>query len=261
MGSSSNYNARLPDSTGYIRYTDEENLIWHDLITTQLSRLDGSACDEYIRALVRMEFPLDRIPQLPEVSAILMDCTGWSVTPVPALIDFSTFFQLLANRQFPAATFIRKRDEMSYLPEPDIFHELFGHTPLLTDQRFATFAEEYGKAGLAADSADHAMLARLFWFTVEFGLIQTPEGLRSYGAGIVSSPGELTYALESSEPLRKRLDPVDALRTPYRIDVFQSIYFTIQNFDELYDLARQDLLGYINEARRKGRYAPAYPHD
>jgi len=259
MGKSGTYTSKMPDARGCIRYTDEENLMWHDLITTQLSRLEGSACNEYIRALDRMEFSLDRIPQLHEVSAVLMDHTGWSVTPVPALVDFSAIFELLANRQFPAATFIRNRDEMSYLPEPDIFHEIFGHTPLLTDQRFATFSEAYGKAGLAADASDHAMLARLFWFTVEFGLIQTPEGLRSYGAGIISSPGELTYALESDVPRRKRLDPVDALRTPYRIDIFQSIYFTIDSFDELYDLAQQDLLGYISEARRKGMHCPTYP--
>jgi phenylalanine-4-hydroxylase len=259
MGKSSTYIAKIPDARGYVRYTDEENLMWHDLITTQLPRLHGSACNEYIRALDRMEFPRDRIPQLSEVSAVLMEHSGWSVKPVPALINFTTIFELLANRQFPAATFIRNRDEMSYLREPDIFHEIFGHTPLLTDQRFATFCEIYGKTGLAADSADHAMLARLFWFTVEFGLIQTHEGLRSYGAGIVSSPGELIYALESDAPQRKRLDPVDALRTPYRIDIFQSIYFTIESFDELYDLAQQDLPAYINEARRKGMHAPAYP--
>jgi phenylalanine-4-hydroxylase len=260
MGKTCSYTARLPDARGYVRYTEEESLVWHDLITTQMQRLDGRACNEYIRALERMELPLDRIPQLPEVSAVLMDYTGWSVVPVPALIDFSTIFELLASRRFPAATFIRNREELNYLREPDIFHEIFGHTPLLTDERFAAFSEAYGKAGLAADAADHAMLARLFWFTVEFGLIRTPGGLRSYGAGIVSSPGELTYALESDEPQRKRLDPVDALRTPYRIDIFQSIYFTIESFDELYDLALQDLPGYINEARCKGMYPPAYPY-
>lgn len=259
MGKSSAYTARMPDARGHVRYTDDENLRWHDLITTQLPRLDGRACNEYIRALDRMEFPLDRIPQLSEVSAVLMDYTGWSVVPVPALIDFSTIFELLASRRFPAATFIRNRDELSYLREPDIFHEIFGHTPLLTDRGFAGFSEAYGKAGLAAAPADHAMLARLFWFTVEFGLIRTPGGLRSYGAGIVSSPGELTYALESDEPQRKRLDPVEALRTPYRIDIFQSIYFSIDSFGELYDLAWQDLPGYINEARRKGMHAPAFP--
>jgi len=260
MKNNSTYTARMPDARGYVGYTDEENRMWHDLISTQLPCLEGRACDEYIRALERMEFSRDRIPQLPEVSAVLRDHTGWCVVPVPALISFSTIFELLASRRFPAATFIRNRDEMSYLREPDIFHEIFGHTPLLTDQRFATFSEAYGKAGLAADPADHAMLARLFWFTVEFGLIRTAAGLRSYGAGIVSSPGELCYALESDEPQRKQFDPVDALRTPYRIDIFQSIYFTIDSFDELYDLARQDLPAHIQEARRQGMHAPAYPH-
>lgn len=253
------YVSRIPDARGYIQYTNKENLLWHDLTTTQLSRLEGRACNEYIRALDLMEFPMDRIPQLPEVSATLMAHTGWSVVPVPALIPFTEFFNLLANKQFPAATFIRNRDEMIYLREPDIFHEVFGHTPLLTDRRFAAFSEAYGLAGLAADPADHAMLARLFWFTVEFGLINTPEGMRAYGAGVISSPGELIYALDSDEPERKPLDPVDVLRTPYRIDIFQPVYFTINSFDELYDLAQQDLLGYIKEARRKGMHAPTYP--
>ena len=259
MRKSSAYVSRMPDARGHIHYTEEENRVWHDLITTQLPRLEGRACEEYIRALDRMAFPQDRIPQLAEVSAVLLDHTGWSVTPVPALIDFSTLFELLASRRFPAATFIRDRDEISYLREPDIFHEIFGHTPLLTEPRFAAFCEAFGKAGMAADPADHSMLARLFWFTVEFGLIRTPGGVRSYGAGIVSSPGELTHALEDDVPQRKRLDVVEALRTPYRIDIFQSIYFTIDSFDELYDLAKRDLPGYINQARRKGMLAPARP--
>jgi len=206
-----------------------------------------------------MDFPHDRIPQLHEVSEVLMDYTGWSVYPVTALIPFTRFFELLATRNFPAATFIRRREEMEYLEEPDIFHEIFGHTPLLTDYRFAAFSEAYGKAGLEADKRDHAMLARLYWFTVEFGLINTVDGLRSYGAGIVSSPGELKYALESDAPVRKPLDPVDALRTPYRIDIFQTVYFIIDNFDTLFDLAQQNLVGLITEARRLGMHAPTFP--
>lgn len=259
MGKSATYTARAPDTKGRIRYSAEENRVWHDLITTQQSGLPGRACHEFIDALALMDFPADQIPQLNEVSAVLMDHTGWSVAPVPALIDFTAFFDLLANRRFPAATFIRNRDEMGYLREPDIFHELFGHTPLLTDRRFAAFCEAYGKAGLTADPSEHAMLARLFWFTVEFGLVRTRAGLRAYGAGIVSSPGELIYALDDDEPQYKPLDPVEALRTPYRIDIYQPVYFVIDSFDELYDLAQQDLLGYISEARRKGMHAPTYP--
>lgn len=259
MAKSSKYVSKTPDAKGFIHYSDEENSMWHELITTQLPMLPGRACDTFIKALDLMEFPHDRIPQLSEVSAVLRDHTGWSVTPVPALIDFTSFFKLLATRQFPAATFIRNREEMDYLQEPDIFHEVFGHTPLLTDYRFAAFSEAYGKAGLAADKRDHAMLARLFWFTVEFGLLKTKQGLRSYGAGIVSSPGELVYALESDVPERKRLDPVDALRTPYRIDIYQTVYFIIESFDELFELAQRDLITLVKKARQLGMHAPTYP--
>jgi len=259
MGKQSRYTAKVPDANGVIHYSDEENRVWHDLITTQYPMLADRACDEYVQALHLMDFPHDRIPQLSEINEVLMDYTGWSVAPVPALIDFTSFFQLLATRRFPAATFIRTREDMAYLQEPDVFHEIFGHTPLLTDHRFAAFSEAYGKAGLAADKRDHAMLARLFWFTVEFGLIRTPEGLRSYGAGIVSSPGELIYALESDLPVRKQLDPIDVLRTPYRIDIFQTVYFIIDSFDELFELAQRDLIGLINIARQHGMHAPNYP--
>jgi phenylalanine-4-hydroxylase len=259
MGKSSKYTAKIPDASGTIHYTAEENRIWHDLITTQLKALPGRACDEYIQAMHLMDFPHDRVPQLDEVSKVLQDHTGWSVAPVPALIDFTSFFRLLADRRFPAATFIRSREEIEYLQEPDIFHELFGHTPLLTDYRFAAFTEAYGKAGLAADKRDHAMLARLFWFTVEFGLLRTAGGLRCYGAGIVSSPGELVYALASDVPVRKRLEPVEVLRTPYRIDIYQTVYFVIESLDELYELAQRDLVSLIGKARKLGMHAPTFP--
>jgi phenylalanine-4-hydroxylase len=259
MAKSSSYVSKIADANGIVHYTEDENRIWNELITHQLPLLPGRVCNEYVQALDAMNFPRDRVPQLHEISAVLREHTGWSVAPVPALIDFTSFFKLLANRQFPAATFIRRRDEMNYLREPDVFHEIFGHTPLLTDHRFAAFSEAYGRAGLAADRKDHAMLARLFWFTVEFGLINTADGLRSYGAGIVSSPGELEYALESSIPHRKRFDPLDALRTPYRIDIYQTVYFTLDSFDELYDLAQRDLIPLVDQARRLGMYAPTYP--
>ena len=233
--------------------------MWSSLMERQLSMLEGKVCQEYIDALNVMKFPADRIPQLNEVSSVLREHTGWSVYPVAALIDFTRFFELLANRQFPAATFIRSPQDIDYLQEPDIFHEVFGHTPMLTDYRFAAFAEAYGKAGVAADPRDHAMLARLFWFTVEFGLINTAEGLRSYGAGIVSSPGELEYALHSDIPERKPFDPLTALRTPYRIDIYQTVYFTIDHFDTLFELAQTELIPLVTEARRLGMFAPTYP--
>jgi len=259
MVKSSSYNSKTPDANGIIHYTDEENQIWSELINGQLPMLGGHVCEEYIEALNVMDFPRDRIPQLDEISRVLMDHTGWSVVAVPALIDFISFFKLLANRQFPAATFIRSKEELGYLQEPDIFHEIFGHTPLLTDYRFAAFSEAYGKAGLAADKKDHAMLARLFWFTVEFGLINTTDGLRSYGAGIVSSPGELKFALESELPERRAFDVLDALRTPYRIDIFQMVYFVLDSFDTLFELAQMDLIPLVSQAREMGMHAPTYP--
>lgn len=259
MPKSTKYRSRTPDAQGIIRYSDEEHATWATLIERQLPKLEGQVCREYIDALDAMDFPRDRIPQLHEVSAVLQDHTGWSVAPVPALIDFTRFFELLASKRFPAATFIRDAEDLDYLEEPDIFHEIFGHTPLLTDYRFAAFTEAYGKAGLAADKKDHAMLARLFWFTVEFGLIDAPEGLRSYGAGIVSSPGELDYALHSPVPDRRPFDPLSALRTPYRIDIFQTVYYRLDSFDTLFELAQSDLVPMIGEARRLGMFEPTYP--
>lgn len=259
MSKTSRYTSRQPNAHGLIDYTEEEHAIWHDLITRQIPMLEGRACKQWIGALDEMNFSLDRIPQLPEINQVLEKHTGWNVVPVKALIPFTEFFGLLANKQFPVATFIRSREEFDYLQEPDVFHELFGHAPVLTDRRFSAFIEAYGKAGLAADPKDHAMLARLFWFTVEFGLVDNGEGIRAYGAGIMSSPGELVYAIESPLPLRKPLEPVDALRTPYRIDIYQTVYFVLDTFDHLFEMAQADWQEFIAEARRMGMHAPTYP--
>ena len=259
MKKQSRYVSRQPDANGHIDYTPEENAIWRDLITRQIPMLEGRACPQWIAAMREMNFPIDRVPQLPELNQVLARHTGWKVVPVPALIPFTEFFKLLAGKQFPVATFIRSREEFDYLQEPDVFHEVFGHTPVLTDHRFAAFIEAYGKAGLAADPKDHAMLARLFWFTVEFGLVDTREGIRAYGSGIMSSPGELVYAIESDVPQRKPLDPVEALRTPYRIDIFQTIYFVLDSFDHLFELAQADWMEFVSEARRLGMHQPTYP--
>ena len=259
MAGHSGYVSKQPGADGLIHYDAAENAVWHDLITRQVPMLPGRAYPAWIRALNRMNFPTDRIPQLNEVSDVLLQHTGWQVAPVPALIGFTEFFSLLASRKFPVATFIRSREDFDYIQEPDIFHEVFGHTPPLTDHRFAAFVEHYGRTGLEADPKDHAMLARLFWFTVEFGLVQTAEGIRAYGSGIMSSPGELKYAVESDKPERKPFEPVEVLRTPYRIDILQPVYFVIDSFDQLFDLAQQDLLGYIKEARSLGMHEPKFP--
>lgn len=259
MGKSSKYTSKVADEDGFIHYTDEEHAIWNELITRQKRILPDYAADVYMEALDRMHFPEDRVPQCDEVSAVLREHTGWEVAPVPALINFDKFFALLADKKFPCATFIRSREEMEYLQEPDIFHEVFGHTPLLTDRRFAEFTHAYGKAGLDASKQDRKYLAALYWFTVEFGLIQTSKGLRTYGAGVVSSIGETKYSIESDTPLRKPFDAVEAMRTPYRIDIFQTTYFVIESLDQLFDVAQMDLMALVEEAKRLGMHEPNFP--
>jgi phenylalanine-4-hydroxylase len=199
------------------------------------------------------------VPQLGEVSQRLKRETGWEVAYVPALIPFSEFFALLADRKFPAATFVRTREELDYLQEPDIFHEIFGHTPLLTNQYFADFTHTYGKLGLAASREDRVYLARMYWFTVEFGLMQKPgEALRIYGGGILSSIGETEYAYNSDKALRRRFDIVDALRTPYRIDIMQPLYYIIEDLRQLFEMTQQDIMGLVQQAKRMGLHAPLF---
>ena len=260
MGKGTKYSSKQPDEQGFIVYTEEEDQIWSELYARQMEILPGRAASAYLKNLDRLGLPKDKVPQLPHVSEVLRENTGWEVAPVPALIPFTKFFNLLANKKFPAATFIRSREEMEYLQEPDIFHEVFGHCPLLLDEGFAAFSHAYGLAGASARKEDHAMLARLYWFTVEFGLIQRPERpLKAYGAGLCSSIGEVKYALESDIPIRKPFDPIEALRTPYRIDIYQTVYFVIQSSDELFDLAQKDLLAMISEARKLGMHPPPFP--
>jgi|SRR5579885_725399 phenylalanine-4-hydroxylase len=254
----SSYVAHPVDEHGNANYTNEENQIWHELITRQMPIVQGRACDEYIRGLELLDLPKERVPQCPEVSRVLHEATGWALEPVPALIPFSHFFSLLANRKFPAATFIRRREELDYLQEPDIFHEIFGHCPMLTNPACADFTHTYGKLGLNATHDEQVMLAKLYWFTIEFGLIKTKEGLRAYGGGILSSKSETVYCLESDKPLRKPFEVMDVLRTPYRIDIMQPVYFVIDSFDVLFRLTEMDLIGMIHEARRLGMYEPLY---
>lgn len=252
------YVAKKPDQNGYITYEEQEHAVWSELIQQQMAVLPNRACNEYIEGLEKLNLPLDNIPQLQEINSVLESTTGWSVVAVPALISFDRFFKLLSQKQFPVATFIRSKEEFEYLQEPDIFHEIFGHCPLLTNPSFAAFTHAYGKLGYAASKEDRVFLARLYWMTVEFGLIQTDAGLRIYGGGILSSPGESVYALESKIPLRKPLDPVEALRTPYRIDIMQPIYYVIDNMSVLDDLSAMDIMSLVAIARKKGMKTPLF---
>lgn len=254
----SSYVSKLPNHLGIVDYTTEENATWHDLFERQIVLLKDRACQEYLDGIDALGITSSHIPQLPDVNNRLRKLTGWEVAPVKALINFQTFFELMADKKFPAATFIRRREELDYIQEPDIFHEIFGHCPLLTLPVYADFMHQYGELGLRANKEDRAMLARLYWFTVEFGLIETLKGLRIYGGGILSSFGESRYALDSIEAKRVTLDPIEAFRTPYRIDIFQPIYFVIKDFSELFDLMQKDLISGVEKARTLGMHAPLF---
>jgi len=258
MSKSSQYVSKQSDEDGFIRWSDEENQIWSDLIQRQLSCIQGKACDEYLAGLEKLKLPVDRIPQLSEVNAVLEASTGWRCAEVPALISFDKFFQLLANKEFPVATFIRSREEFDYLQEPDIFHEIFGHCAMLTHPAFAEFTHTYGKLGLAASKEDRVFLARLYWFTIEFGLLQTEQGLRIYGGGILSSPGETQYAFSSELAERKVFDPVDVFRTPYRIDIMQPVYFMLSSINDLFDISQLDLMALVEQAKSLGLHSPKF---
>lgn len=259
MSKTTQYQSKASDNDGFINWSEEENQIWSELYHRQMELLPGRACQQYMEGLELLGMSATAIPQLPEINAVLEKATGWQTAEVPALINFTEFFTLLANKRFPVATFIRTREEFNYLQEPDIFHEVFGHCPLLTNPAFAHFTHTYGKLGLAANKEDRVYLARLYWFTVEFGLVKTSEGLRIYGGGILSSPGETLYALESKTPVRNPLTPLDALRTPYRIDIMQPLYYILDQFDDLFSLAEMDIMALVQQAKQLGLFAPLFP--
>lgn len=248
----SHYQSHQPDQNGMIQWSVEENAVWHDLVARQKLLLKGRACNEYIDGLDRLHFANDTVPQLPNMSHHLQQHTGWQVAAVPALINFDKFFGLLANKQFPVATFIRTREDFDYLQEPDIFHEIFGHCPLLTNPAFAKFTHRYGQLGKNATKEQRVFLARLYWFTVEFGLVQTEDGVRIYGGGILSSPGETIHALDSNEAKRLPFDIMQVLRTPYRIDQIQPVYYVLESIEQLYALADMDIMSYVDKAIELG---------
>ncbi len=255
----SKYTARISNKDGIVEYSSEEHKIWRELYQRQWALIKGRACDEYLHGIKKLGLNDSAIPQIPDINAAMEPLTGWRVEAVPALIGFDKFFKLLSEKKFPAATFIRSKEEIEYLQEPDIFHEIFGHCPLLTDPFYADFVHEYGKLGLKATKEQRLMLARLYWFTVEFGLIQTSKGLRIYGGGILSSIGETTYSLESDIPKRIPLNALEAFRTPYRIDIFQTIYFVIPHFKELFNLSQLNLMDLIEQAHTLGMHEPSFP--
>lgn len=254
----SRYQAKQASSQGYVEYTAQEHDVWRQLYERQIQTLPKRACDEHLQGLEKLAMSQDSIPQLPDVNQRLKQISGWTVSPVEALISHHEFFTLLSNRIFPAATFIRSQDELDYLKEPDIFHELFGHCPMLTQPDFADFTQKYAEKVLAMPETDWPLMQRLFWFTVEFGLIQTPNGLRAYGGGILSSIGETSYSVESPVAMRILYDPLVVFRTPYRIDEMQPIYFVIDSYRQLFDSINQDLKPVLAQSRTLGEFPPLF---
>lgn len=218
------------------QYRDDEHEIWKQLYKRQLEVLPGRATQQFMDSLHDLKINPDRIPDFEELNATLMKRTGWQVVPVPGLIPDQPFFELLANRRFPVGNFIRQADQMDYIQEPDVFHDVFGHVPLLADPTFANYIEEYGRGGLkAAKLGMIDKLSRLYWYTVEFGLMREGDDVRIYGAGILSSPTESVFALESDSPHRIGFDLKRVLQTRFQIDDFQDNYFVIDSFQQLFD--------------------------
>ena len=213
------------------RYTPAEHALWDRLFARQAEQLKGRAVPAFLNGLEVLDLSKPGIPDFAELSERLYRETRWSVVAVPGLVPDEVFFEHLANRRFPAGRFIRRPDELDYLQEPDVFHDVFGHVPMLSDPVFADYMQAYGEGGLRAVRLDAIhRLARLYWHTVEFGLIDEGQGLRIYGSGIVSSHGESVYALESPTPRRIAFDMPRVMRTNYKIDDFQAAYFVIDSF-------------------------------
>lgn len=224
----------------YASYTPADHETYRRLYERQAVLVPGRACDAFLEALPSLGVK-DRIPRFEEINQRLRKATGWEIVAVPGLIPEVPFFTLLANRKFPVTDWIRKPEEFDYIVEPDIFHDLFGHVPLLFNPVFADHMQEYGKGGLKAHRLGACeLLSRLYWYTIEFGLIRQEDGLRAYGAGIISSPGELRHAVESGEPRRLPLDIERVMRTRYKIDTYQQTYFVIDSFRELFEKTAPD---------------------
>lgn len=259
MPKSTKYRAKVADEHGHIAYTAEEDAVWADLYAAQQDNVQRHMARDYLDGLERLDLPKTGVPSCRDISERLLDLTGWRVQPVPALIGFETFFGMLADRVFPAASFIRSREDFDYIEEPDIFHEIFGHTPLLSDPRFAAFSQAIGTAGVQAGQKDYAWLIRLYWFSIEFGLRWQDGEIKPLGSGLASSPTELVYAVESDSPDRDPFDVLTILRTPYRIDMHQMGYFVLEDPEELFAAAERDLLADVRQAQTLGLLPNKFP--
>ncbi len=239
----------------FAAYTEADHDTYRRLYERQRALLPGLASEAFIQALPSLGAS-DRIPRFEEVNERLHKATGWELVGVPGLIPEVPFFTLLANRKFPVTDWIRKPEEFDYIVEPDIFHDLFGHVPLLFNPVFADYVQRYGQGGLKAQVLGACeMLSRLYWYTIEFGLIREAGGLRAYGAGILSSAGELAYSVQSPEPQRIPLALARTMRTRYKIDTYQQTYFVIDSFEQLFDMTAADFAPIYEELQGLPEFA------
>jgi phenylalanine-4-hydroxylase len=249
-----------PDWTidqGWSAYTAQEHAVWKALFERQSRLLPGRACDEFVQGMKDLPIGAEQIPDFERLSETLMKRTGWQVVAVPGLVPDDVFFEHLANRRFPAGQFIRQPDQLDYLEEPDVFHDVFGHVPMLMNPVIADYIQAYGKGGLrAARLGVLEQLARVYWYTVEFGLVRQADGLRIYGAGIASSFTETVFAVEDDSPNRLRFELERVMRTRYRIDDFQETYFVLDDLDELLQLAHIDFAPHYERVTGQGEYEP-----
>jgi phenylalanine-4-hydroxylase len=242
---------------GWERYTAAEHATWKTLYERQTKLLPGRACDEFVQGMRELPIGAQQIPDFRRLSDVLTKRTGWQVVAVPGLVPDEVFFEHLANRRFPSGHFIRKPHELDYLEEPDVFHDVFGHVPMLMNPVIADYIQAYGEGGLRAQRLGMlAQLARVYWYTVEFGLVQQADGLRIYGAGIASSATESVFALDDPSPNRIRFELERVMRTRYRIDDFQESYFVLGNLDELLELARIDFLPLYRRVEGQAEFEP-----
>lgn len=244
----------------WAKYTTADHQVWGQLFRRQCELLPGRACREFMDALKALPMSAEQIPKFSDINEHLMRATGWKLIGVEGLLPELTFFEHLAAREFPVTWWIRRPDQVDYIAEPDLFHDLFGHVPLLMNPVFANYMQAYGAGGVRAStfgSESLANLTRLYWYTVEFGLINSTEGLRIYGAGIVSSKGESIYCLDSDAPNRIGFDLKRVMQTRYRIDTFQKTYFVIDSFDQLFKATVDPDFGPIYDQMKGAEAVPA----
>lgn len=239
-------------------YTAGEHAVWKVLYERQTALLRGRACNEFVAGMQALPIAPDRIPDFEQLSEVLGRHTGWQIVAVPGLVPDEIFFDHLAHRRFPSGQFIRRADQLDYLEEPDVFHDVFGHAPMLMNPVIADFIQAYGEGGLRAQRLGTLpLLARVYWYTVEFGLVRQSDGLRIYGSGIASSRTESVFSLDDDSPHRIGFDLERVMSTRYRIDDFQECYFVLDRLDDLLELAHIDFAPVYERVQRRDEIEPA----